>query len=253
MVAPEAEPVASVLVPSADPAVRAMWDAVHTLAQQLPLENWVLIGGLMVQLHAFRHDAGPVRATEDIDVLGDSRARPSATESTADILLAAGFEAEEPYGTAEPLTVHRFVRDDVVVDVLGPDGMRRGAGPVATPPHETFPVPGGTQALKRAEIIEVLLPDKPPVLVPCPSLSGALLLKARSATTRAKDRTDLAVLLACVADPLGVRDALSSAERKWIRRSRAVMPTDVEGFQRLVGPVRGQRASQTLALLCFAD
>jgi hypothetical protein len=229
-----------------------MWDAVHGLARTLPATDWVLVGGLMVQLHAFRYNAGPVRATSDIDLLANSRARPSATERTADILLRDGFRPQEPVGVFEPLLVYRFVRDDVVVDVMGPDGLREGRGPVAAPPHETFAVPGGTQALKRAEVVEVLVPGKEPVRIPCPRLAGSLILKARSAMapTRAKDREDLAVLLACVDDPFEMRDELDRNDIRKLRAARSVLPQDEPAFMRLVGQSRGRLAYQTLTLLC---
>lgn len=121
-------PVASIRIATAEPAILAMWDAVYDLAQELPAEHWVLVGGLMVQLHAFRFGGGRLRATHDIDLLANSRVRPSATEKTADVLLAAGFIPEEPQGAFEPLLVHRFTRGGVVVDVLRRRSVRAPGG-----------------------------------------------------------------------------------------------------------------------------
>ncbi len=74
-----------------------MWRGAMQLAQELPTTNWTLVGGLMVQLHAYRRGQANVRPTEDIDVLGDSRSRPvSITEVIAEKLIELGFKADDP-------------------------------------------------------------------------------------------------------------------------------------------------------------
>ena len=55
-----------------------LWAAVGDLVEMLPGE-WVLIGGLMVQLHALEQGVSDVRVTGDIDVLGG--ASETASES----------------------------------------------------------------------------------------------------------------------------------------------------------------------------
>lgn len=49
-----------------------LWNDVGDLVELLPAE-WTLVGGLMVQLHAMERDVAVVRATRDIDVLGQAR------------------------------------------------------------------------------------------------------------------------------------------------------------------------------------
>lgn len=67
----------------ANPAAKKLWAKTLELAESFGAEErWSLIGGLMVQLHAFEHGAGS-RLTTDIDVLGDSRRRPPETARTA--------------------------------------------------------------------------------------------------------------------------------------------------------------------------
>jgi hypothetical protein len=78
----------------------------------------VLIGGLMVQLHALEHGVSEVRFTGDIDVLG--QARPQGALSSIDAALrGGGFELAGPdlEGYA-----HRYERNGLIVDVLAPDG-----------------------------------------------------------------------------------------------------------------------------------
>jgi hypothetical protein len=89
------------------------WNAVAELVELLPAD-WVLIGGLMVQLHAWEHGVTDVRATVDVDVLG--QARPQRTLQAIDAaLVKAGFKTAPPDidGFA-----HRYVRDVCIGDRL---------------------------------------------------------------------------------------------------------------------------------------
>jgi hypothetical protein len=65
---------------------RSLWASVAELTDVLPAE-WVLVGGLMVQLHAVEAGIEAVRVTRDVDVLGQSvhpaRWRPSTRHWTA--------------------------------------------------------------------------------------------------------------------------------------------------------------------------
>src|SRR5690606_28758931 len=141
---------AVVRIQPVDDRAKRLWESALALADELPDQGWVLVGGLMVQLHALRHGQGRIRPTVDIDILADSRQRPrSLTELVAERLIRLGYEAGEPTGLIGTPTLFTFERDGARVDVLGPDGLK-------TPPrtiekHETIPVPGGTQALQRTE------------------------------------------------------------------------------------------------------
>jgi hypothetical protein len=101
-----------------DDVSRRLWHAVGDFANRLPGE-WVLIGGLMVQLHALEHGVTGVRVTRDIDVLGQARP-PGALRAIDEFLRREGFEPTFPDldGFA-----HRYERGDLVVDVLAPDGL----------------------------------------------------------------------------------------------------------------------------------
>src|SRR3954451_11639390 len=101
-----------------DEGGRELWKAVGDLVDHLPGE-WVLIGGLMVQLHAVEHGVTDVRVTRDIDVLGQARP-PGALRAIDEFLRREGFEPTLPDidGFA-----HRYKRGDLAVDVLAPDGL----------------------------------------------------------------------------------------------------------------------------------
>lgn len=108
-----------IVIDAPDQATLGLWGAVGELAERLPA-GWMLIGGLMVQLHAIEHGIIDVRPTRDIDVLGQARPRGALPAIDA-ALRANGFALHDPdldgYG-------HRYERDGIIVDVLAPDGLK---------------------------------------------------------------------------------------------------------------------------------
>lgn len=150
-VAPE---IPAILLEPPTEAARKLWGKTLELAKAFGSdEPWCLIGGLMVQLHAFEHGR-TVRPTVDIDLLGDSRRRPSMTERMAAILdKRGGRMAVPPFGDAK--LGLQFDLDGEIVEVLGSEGVPKD--PRTTGKHTTFQVPGGTQALHRAEKVAVSL------------------------------------------------------------------------------------------------
>lgn len=168
-------------------------------------------------MHAYRYGQATVRPTDDIDLLADTRARrESVTEVIARKLVALGFDATPPTGLHGRSMLYRFHHGNQVVDVLGPEGLRHAAKTVGN--SETIEVKGGTQALTRTETVVVDL-DGQSATLRCPNLLGAVLLKARAVTARDQDedRSDLAVLLSCVQDPIAMRDELTAREAQWLR------------------------------------
>ncbi len=189
----------------------ALWQQLADLAALLPGE-WVLVGGLMVQLHAFEHGAAEVRVTRDIDVLAHPW-RQGALAAIAKALRAQGFEPQEPDldGYA-----HRFVRDGMIVDVLAPDGIK--PPPTLHGTHKAVGIPGGSQALNRSEEVHVCAEGRTFVLRR-PTLLAAILIKARSLMVHADpdaQREDLLRLLTFVEDPRAMAADLRGSERKWL-------------------------------------
>ena len=101
-----------------------LWRAVADLVDRLP-RNWVLIGGLMVQLHALEHGATDVRLTGDIDVLGQARPQ-GALSSIDEALRSDGFALAGPDRDGYAF---RYERDELIVDVLAPDRDQLASGP----------------------------------------------------------------------------------------------------------------------------
>lgn len=85
------------IVPS-DPEMAGLWDDLGRLAARVLPADWTLVGGLMVQLHAYEAGEMGVRVTTDIDILGDAR-KQKAIEKIARALDDDGFELEPPSPT----------------------------------------------------------------------------------------------------------------------------------------------------------
>lgn len=195
-----------------DPETVRLWTALGELAARLPGE-WTLIGGLMVQLHAIEHGITDVRATIDIDILG--QARPQGTLRAIDTALQ--HEGFELIGPDLDGYAHRYQRGRLIVDVLAPDGIKPpahlGAG------RKAVGVPGGSQALSRSEIVTVTVQGRAFELRR-PTLLGAILIKARSLMVHSDPETqreDLLRLLSLIEDPRQTAAELRRTERRWLQ------------------------------------
>lgn len=203
-------------------AGRASWDAVAELADIVPIEQWLIVGGQMVTIHAAAHGALRHRVTADADIVVDVRAaRRQAMVRVSEALTGTGFGVE-----SSPDGVSRFVRGVAVIDLLAPEGLRR---PVATiGAGWAVAAPGATQALQRAEPMTVGWDDRS-ITVRCPTLLGAIVAKAAGSTeipsathvSKAKHQVDL-VLLLDLAARFGL-PAASDLTRKDRSRLRAAM------------------------------
>lgn len=153
----------------ANPAAKKLWAKALELAESFGAEErWSLIGGLMVQLHAFERGVGS-RPTADIDILGDSRRRPPVTARIAEILVERGGEMTMPPVGDQNLG-YRFEVEGEVVEIVGSEGVRRD--PKTLGKYTTFQVPGGSQALHRTERVRVSLDGNPPIELRAPACSA---------------------------------------------------------------------------------
>lgn len=205
-----------------DPQELALWRAATEIAAAFPVGSWTLIGAQMVFLLAYEHGVPVGRTSGDVDMLVNVRTLTGATEAAAAMLRNLGYELDDPTPDGRG---HRFRRADAVVDVLAPDGVGSRASLVTVPPARTVSVPGGSQALARSRQVEVELEGERHTL-PCPSLIGAILLKARAVDVGEdadKHRRDLALLLSAVKDPRTVVLELTPPEKRWLRRRREML------------------------------
>jgi hypothetical protein len=235
------------------PEAKKLWATALRLAEAFGSdEPWCLIGGLMVQLHALEHGS-TARPTVDIDVLGDSRRRPSMTERMASILTKRGGQMAVPPPGDEKLGL-RFDIDGEVVELLGSEGLARD--PTTMGKHTTFQVPGGTQALHRAERVCVSLSGDPAVVIRRPTLLGAILIKARAVRKRRgpkldSDRQDLVLLLTFIEDPrrLSQEEGLKKSEKKWLWKIERLLDFGDPELRRRLPEDAVARAEQAYRLL----
>jgi hypothetical protein len=244
-----------VIVRPPDDATRRLWSLILSLAEKFGAEReWTLVGGLMVQLHGFEHDDDP-RPTADVDVLGAAKRPPKMTEAMAAVLIELGAEVAEP-PRSDPKLGYRFEFEGEIVELLGPDGLR--SDPKTTGGLKTFQVPGGSQALRRTEIVLVSLDGSDPVAVRRPDLLGAILIKARVVAKRreekfASDREDLIRLLGYVEDPRRMADEMAKSEEAWLRGVSGELDFDDPALSGLFPARTLEQARQAFALLTDGD
>jgi hypothetical protein len=229
-----------------DPETASLWRDLSRLAAQVLPAQWTLVGGLMVQLLAYEAGETGVRVTTDIDILGDARQR-AAIEKIARALASDGFVLEPPSPTDG--VSHRWRRDDLIVDLLAPDGLR--GDPPMLGGVRTIQIPGGSQALARTETVEVEI-DGVIAQVRRPTLLGALLIKARSILVHADpdaQRADLVLLLSLIEDPRAMAEQLKGRERSWLRKCDAQLGLDNPVLMAPLPRARVQRARLAYRLL----
>lgn len=208
----------TVELPTEPPEVAALWSTLLDLAEAAPAP-WVLIGAQMVALHAWRAEATTQRMSRDGDVLVDVRKAPAGTRAVAEYLVEEGFELEDALlqGIGHG---HAFRKEGVSVDVLAPDNLGARANLETLKQARTVSVPGGTQALRRAETVEVRLGERAGK-IPVPDLIGAILLKTEAISVDdvpEAQKVDLAVLLSIPTDRDALASQLTAADRRLLQR-----------------------------------
>jgi hypothetical protein len=215
--AEEDVPVASIRIELIDPDAMDLWRAVAKVAAAFGGDRrWCLVGGLMVALFAIEAQQTQ-RTTTDIDVLADARARPSGTAWATRRLKALGATLRESQESQRERGF-RFDFDGQIVDVLAPDGLG-SSGATTTGKLQTIQIPGGTQALDRTELVEIVIEDVA-VTLRRPSLIAAILLKARALRVHSRpedQRHDLVTLLSLLDDPRAARAEITTRQVGWMR------------------------------------
>lgn len=206
----------------------ASWRALMDLYERLP-EHWVLIGGQMVHLHCAEHEHFPERPTDDADTVVDVRAEPKMLLTFTGALAEMGFKPN----TSGDGIQHRWTNGDAQIDVLIPEGV----GEVAAARHgidgaPTIETKGGSQALARAETVEVEVEGRRGH-VRRPNLIGSLVMKAAaheapSDSAKGRHRRDFTTLAALVS-ARDLRDAgLRPKDRQRLRSMIAAIRVDEE-------------------------
>lgn len=150
-----------------------MWTALLDIADAVP-QDWAVIGAQMVLLHALERGVQPLRFSADVDVLVNARVVSGRIAGFVQSIVQLGFELE---GWSAEGVAHRYVRGAASIDVLAPEGLSSKSSLVTTPPGRTIQVPGGTQALHRAEAVDVRFAGRT-ATIHRPSLLGAIIAKS---------------------------------------------------------------------------
>jgi hypothetical protein len=206
-----------------------LWHSLLDITEHMA-DDWTLIGGQMVLLHALHARRVAPRVSEDLDLVVNARARPPALPKMVETLRSLGFD---PTGVSPDGVAHRFDRDGVYIDILAPDGLGQHTKLVTVTPGVTIAATGGTYALSESSPVEISYEDRTGQ-VPLPSIAGALVVKAGAARTdhgpKGPDRhlRDLAFLASLVEDAIDLRDHLGARNRG---RLRAVTPLADEGHE----------------------
>ncbi len=211
------QPSASLL--RSDTAEWKLWSLVAELANRLDPGSWVLIGGQMVALHVHLAGGMPRRTTTDVDIVADIVTDRSAFHSCKTAAIDMGLEAQ-PSITGKSL--HRFSGPAGHLDLMVPDHLPTNLTRQFTTPTPVS-VAGGQRALDRRMVAHIDT-EAGPASIPLPDLVGAIVIKARAATSDTRDRirhhTDIAQLAAIIDDPIELCESLDTKEKRYLRRVR---------------------------------
>jgi hypothetical protein len=198
-------------------------------------DSWTIIGGQMVMLHALQAERQPSRVSEDLDTVIDTRVRPPALAAFLATLARLGFASA---GVSPDDVAHRFVRDSVHIDVLGPDGLGERTDLRTVGAATTIETRGGTQALERSELLPVRHGNRI-AYVPRPNLLGAIIVKAAAVNNDPKPKRhlrDVAFLCSLIDQPLALRDAMTRKDRQRIQAVKPLKKPDHEAWRLLDDP-----------------
>jgi hypothetical protein len=218
-----------IVLPEMPPEQTASWLGVLDLYDHLS-DGWTLIGGQLVHLHCADRGQFPARPTNDADTVIDVRADPTILHTFTSTLTDLGFETA---GISAEGRQHRWVRGEASIDVLLPEGIGERAslreGVTGSP---TLPTEGGTQALRRTEVVPVTVEGREG-FVRRPNLVGALVVKAAAHTNPGdhdprRHRRDFVVLADLVTARDFAADELTKKDRQRLRSMIAAARKDKE-------------------------
>lgn len=186
------------------------WPQAAELANAIPSDQWTLIGGLMVQLHAAKAGVPLNRPTLDVDIVLHIETGAAVFNEVKKQLEDLGYELRWSLQDDDP--IHRFTRggaktpeivDVMVADHLPPKHVPKLKG------HPVFQVPGATSALRKTVNCTIEI-DGVPTRLSLPTVLGALILKGAAFISDRKDTQrhldDAAILASAIGNPIVERD-----------------------------------------------
>ena len=168
---------------------QAVFERVQEIANNLPPDRWMLVGGLMVHAHAQLAGIQHARPTDDADLVVEARAGSYA--EAAAVLQGLGYLQHESLDRHAPF--HRFTRGREHVDLMRPEDK-----PTRFLGRDVLAVPGSRSALNRtiayqsAGGVAIRIPDVESAL----SLKGAAL--GSPSPNAVRHLQDAVTLFACL-------------------------------------------------------
>ena len=226
------------------------WPQAAELANAIPSEQWTLIGGLMVQLHAAKAGVPLNRPTLDVDIVLHIETGAAVFNEVKKQLEDLGYELRWSLQDDDP--IHRFTRggekapeivDVMVADHLPPKHVPKLKG------HPVFQVPGATSALRKTVNCTIEI-DGVPTRLSLPTVLGALILKGaafisdRNDTQRHLD--DAAILASAIGNPIVERVDLTGSDPVRLERLSEALADPQHPSWLLVPEDRRARAHKAL-------
>lgn len=186
------------------------WPQAAELANTIPSEQWTLVGGLMVQLHAAKAKVPLNRPTVDVDIVLHIETGAAVFNQVKKQLEELGYELVMPL-TDDP--VHRFTRgpqeSQQIIDVMVADHLSPRYRP-AVKGRPVFRIPAGTSALRKTVNCTIEI-DGASTRLSLPTVLGALILKGEAHLRDSRDKQrhldDAAILASTIVNPIIERKA----------------------------------------------
>ncbi|PWG66772.1 hypothetical protein [Bifidobacterium callitrichidarum] len=180
------------------------WSTVIAVAKHFDPDEWLLTGGLMVQVHSMLHDL-PVRPTHDADFLLNILTYDRIATQMRNFLGTLGFALEEDSMTGYAT---RFsTKSDNQVDLMVTDYLygRQKRENATLDGKKLCGMPGGGQAIKRSQLVQIKHQSEV-LTITVPDLLGAIMLKSAAwsvdkTSHRSRHLEDAALLLSLIDDP----------------------------------------------------
>ena len=203
------------------------WPNVGQIAAHVGPNDWTLVGGLMVALHAAAREIRLPRTTVDVDMVVHVETARGRVARIHTVLGELGYTLVEP-SDARKGHAHRFTRPGTAGDSAPGDSpdtvdvmIADHSAPRVLEKLGRFPmvaIASGTQALNRT-INARLEINGTAVELSVPDALGAVILTSAAHLADSRDParhlSDAAVLLACMEDPFAERERLTSgSDRK---------------------------------------
>lgn len=205
----------AVQVPISADLLGPPWPRVFELARTIRSQDWILIGGLMVQAHAMAASISAVRPTDDVDVIVRvGTTRPDALTTVTQGLRELGYSPRESLN--QRAVAHRYARGAEVIDIGIADHL--GSQVPRLQGRTVLQVEGGRQAAERVVPLrfagfelDICIPDR----------LGALVLKGAAYLVDSRDKErhlrDGALLAATITDHRTEFSRLKGSDRSRIR------------------------------------